>query len=209
MLWILKFLRPFMAHRHYHTVGFILKHNLYRDQDAVLTLFCRDFGLIRASARSLKASNSKLRLHSNRFNQVALSLVAGREFWRVVSMESTGLMDFLSQAPKTMTLVNRIFSLVERLSGGEEAMPEVYADLDQAFTFLGEVKFRTDSKFGRYLESLVVLRLLHHMGYLPALDLVQPFVKPTSITSELVWSLGPVECPIIQLINQTFTAVSV
>ena len=79
-----------MAIEKYTTKAFILNEYEQGESDKVYKLFTRDFGVIFALAKSVRKLESKLRFHLERTKKVTVTLVEGKETWRLTGVDSTG-----------------------------------------------------------------------------------------------------------------------
>lgn len=64
----------------FHTQGIILKKNMYREYDEILTIWTRDFGKIEAIARGIKKPLSKLNGHLQVFDLSDIEFALGKRF---------------------------------------------------------------------------------------------------------------------------------
>jgi DNA repair protein RecO len=163
-----------MSHRIYHTEAFVLKHRLRGEDSKLLYLFTPDFGLILVVAQGVRKQASKMRPNIPDYSYGHYSLVRGREFWRLVSAEKRGDFDFAVSSLGKREIVGNIFNLLLLLSGEEESS-EVFEDLKQALGWLSRLK--SDDALLMPAEKLLVLRLLSHLGYLKADEVLDALVE--------------------------------
>lgn len=130
------------------------------EANALVTLLTTDFGIIRARAQGLRKPISKLSPGLQTFMQSDVSLVRGKEGWRL-----TGAILVRSWAgelsPQARTRAARVFDLMQRLTQGEYAEPQLYAiahALLSALTHLSE-------ESADAAECLAALRVLHVLGH--------------------------------------------
>ncbi|MCF7843575.1 recombination protein O N-terminal domain-containing protein [Candidatus Gracilibacteria bacterium] len=76
-----------MAIEKYVTNCFVLESYDQSEHDRVYKLFTREFGLITAHAKSIRKLESKLRAHILPRSVSLVTLVQGREVWRLVGAE--------------------------------------------------------------------------------------------------------------------------
>lgn len=138
-----------MSYHIYTTKGIVLSARPLREADRVYSILTRDFGLIRASATGVRKEASKLRGSLEPFILANISLVRGKEFWRITSAEP------LRPIPATAG-IGRPLALLERLVQGEAAHPELFEIVEKHL-------------FSE--ETTLVAHLLHHLGYLKQEDL--------------------------------------
>lgn len=76
-----------MAIEKYTTKAFILNEYEQGESDKVYKLFTRDFGVIFALAKSVRKLESKLRFHLEKTKKVSVTLVEGKETWRLTGVD--------------------------------------------------------------------------------------------------------------------------
>jgi len=189
-----------MSYCIYQTEGFVIDRRFYGEADSLVYIFTKEFGLILAVAKSLREMRSKLRPLLSSNQQLDLSLVRGREFWRIVSVEAKdGGQMILS--PEEQLLRRRIFFLLRRLLAGEGKDIKLYEDIVQAFD-----SWRIDHEKLELidLEWLMIIRILRQLGYLPTCDQLKVFLGPLPLTDEIMLTLKGFRSLAINVINQTF-----
>lgn len=137
-----------MSYYIYTTRGIVLSERPIREADRLYSILTRDFGLVRAHAIGVRKGVSKLRGSLEPISLSTVSLVRGKEFWRLVSAEH------IKSFKKSQPLV-----LLEKLIAGESAHPELFDIVEQ------------------YIESdevTLVSQILFHLGYLKSEDLALP-----------------------------------
>lgn len=78
-----------MAIEKYVTKGIILESYDQGEHDRVFKVFTREFGLLMCHAKSIRKLESKLRAHTLPRGESLLTLVKGRDVWRLVGAERT------------------------------------------------------------------------------------------------------------------------
>lgn len=101
-----------MAIEKYTTKAFVLQAFDQGEHDRVYKLFTRDFGVIMAHAKSIRKLESKLRAHLQTPGMSLITVVKGREVWRV-----TGATEMYLEN----TIIHDVSVLVTRLMRGEGA----------------------------------------------------------------------------------------
>lgn len=154
-----------MAHHIYTTDAYILSSELSGEADRFYTLFTRDLGLVRASARGVRLGKSKLRYSLQDFSRSKISLVRGKEIWRITSarLEDDIFRKYRGSKP-VLHLIAHIAVLIKRLVTGEEKNSELFAIVDNVVAFLEKKEYST--KELKYIEIASVLRILNNLGYL-------------------------------------------
>jgi DNA repair protein RecO len=169
-----------MSHHIYTTDAFIIESNLLGEADRYYTLFTRDLGLIRATARGVRLQKSKLKYSLQDFSRSSVSLVRGKDIWRLTSAK---LEDSLYVRYKNdtlvLTVVAQIMALMKRLVGTEEKNEALYMILSDAFIFLESCIWNaTEESIAelKNFEIIVVLKILHNLGYMASVKELAPFI---------------------------------
>ncbi len=159
-------------HPIFHTEGIIIGSRNSKEADKYFWIFSRDFGVIRADARSVRKFDSKLRTFLSDFSRAKISLVKTKIGWRVTSVQ--GLL-FLENAG---ILGKEIFSksakLLQRLAPPDEKHEELYEDIVSIFENKDKDFFVNDYK---NIELVSAIRILFHLGYIEHNASVIPFAK--------------------------------
>ncbi|MBI3633608.1 MAG: DNA repair protein RecO [Candidatus Vogelbacteria bacterium] len=144
------------------------------ESNRYLDLFTEDFGLVRGIAQGVRKLESKLRYGLQDLSYSKLSLVKGREVWRIVNVEKLNVFDQIVKDKKRVELTSRIFSLVRRLVRGEEKDSELFNDVNSAL-FLMATNDLVDKDLKNF-EAVLVYRILHRLGYIPESLQLSPVV---------------------------------
>ncbi len=128
----------------------------FHEADRIYSILTRELGLIRASAIGVRKETSKLRGALEPFSLSEISLVRGKEYWRVTSAQ------FIEKFANA-TSIAKPLSLLEKLVQGESAHPELFDAIE---------KFASLYKGGdKEFEIRFVAIILFHLGYLKEVDL--------------------------------------
>lgn len=194
-----------MSYKVYQTEGFVIGARAFREEDGVFSILTPDLGLIYGNARSVRSMRSKLKGHLTTYSHIELSLVRGRETWRLISTQKTGLSEsFLNNHNKRLT-VARIFQLAERLIAGESENEPLYIHLKNFTEALAKLP-PEDAFLLKNYESVMVLRLLNSMGYLEAIPSLKTFTINGSWEPSLIRAIAPLQKTAIKAINESFSA---
>jgi DNA repair protein RecO (recombination protein O) len=191
-------------HTIFETDSFILKSYPSGEANKILEFFTRDFGLIRASAQGLRQYRSKLRYSLTDFARVRVSLVRGREFWRVTTaskIEST-MSDLGDEQARDAML--RIFALLRRFLQGEDPHPELFDLVESAFKALQESV--EGAPLHSTIEELTVLRTLFLLGYVRDEPSIHSFIENSSFEQETLTQAHTSRKSIITEINTALKA---
>lgn len=140
-----------MAYHIYTTRALVLSYTPVREADRLYSLLTRDLGLLRASALAVRKEASKLRGSLEPITLATVSLVKGKEFWRITSVESIKRIEVKEELARPL-------ALLEKLVQGESAHPELFDTVEEGIKESeGEVR--------------LVANMLYHLGYLQKSDL--------------------------------------
>lgn len=163
-----------MSHRLYHTEGLILAARDYGEANVFYWLLTPDLGLIGASAQGVRYLKSKLRPQLGFLDHAKLTLVRGRHAWRLVGAESSGQLGLVLAQFGKYQAWSRVALLLRRLIRGESADVELYSDLLSGLRALNN----TAPERVIDVETLIILRLLHRLGYVRQSALTAPWLRP-------------------------------
>lgn len=76
-----------MAIEKYTTEAFILRDYPAYEADMNYKVWTKDFGIIYISARSIRKTNAKLRMQTKKHNFLNMTIVKGKDIWRLVGIE--------------------------------------------------------------------------------------------------------------------------
>lgn len=152
-----------MSYHVYTTKGIVLAEKAVGEADRVYTILTRDLGKIHARAVGVRKDTSKLRGNVEPFCLTTVSLIKGKNFWRLTSAGST-------QRISAKSTLARPFSLIEKLVQGEEPHPELFDAIEQQILAYLEQGSK-DPKSDEVFEINLVSQILFHLGYLKKSDL--------------------------------------
>lgn len=153
-----------MSHTRYESDCFVLEAMNQGEANAHYLLFTKDFGLLRASAQGVRHEKGKLRYSLQEFSRAEVSLVRGREFWRVVG--ATSIAHFWGEGKlgeDRLELLAKIFKLLRRLVAGEEQNEALFYLLEKVVLFMEQEAFTKEELLT--LEIWLVARILALLGY--------------------------------------------
>ncbi|KKT85482.1 MAG: repair protein RecO protein [Parcubacteria group bacterium GW2011_GWD1_44_9] len=134
----------------------MLSERPVREADRIYTIMTRDLGLVQATALGVRKEASKLRGALEPFVLSKISLVRGKEHWRVTSAEC---IQSISPTPT----VARPLVLLEKLVRGEASHPELFDAVEEAVL--------SSELHDEMFEVRIVSKILFHLGYLKESDL--------------------------------------
>lgn len=185
-------------HQLYETEAYVLRVTPYGEADAVVVLLTKDFGVVRATVRGIRYEKSKLRFVVQPYTKIRATLVQGKEMWRLTNAQGDVALTSTAHEEQLL-LVARISKLLERLISGEEVDTKLFAIVDSGFSFIDTSQ---DDKQLTDIESVLVLRILHHLGYVGAHENLAFYVADTSWNSALVEQMQSERKSALRVINQ-------
>jgi DNA repair protein RecO (recombination protein O) len=165
-----------MSRHIYHTEAFILGGVNAGEANRFLTIFTKEFGLLSAQATGARHLKSKLRFCLQDYSHSQVSLVRGKEIWRLINAGSLYDIwkDFKLKRDERLLII-RIFTLLRRLLHGEERQGEIYEILNRSLEFLLNTTLSKEDL--RNFECVVIIKILYHLGYFPINDEFGKFIE--------------------------------
>jgi DNA repair protein RecO len=176
-----------MSHRIYTTPGFVIGSRPNGEGGKILFIFTAELGQVMALAQGIRLSKSKLRYHAQDYSLANFSLVRGKDFWRVVGAEAIINEETPAQVSKststaTYALRVRMLSILSRLLQGEEKNEALFDAVNAAYEFLDSSEAKNSTELA---EPVIMLRILHHLGYVRVIADLGPFLADNSFSPEL------------------------
>jgi DNA repair protein RecO len=184
-----------MSHSIYTTEGFVLKSLNFGEANKYFFIFTKNFGLIKATAQGVRYLRSKLRYGLEDFSLAQISLVRGREVWRLTSAEKK----LNIKDKEKLLLISRIFSLLLRLLHGEEQNNLLFDSVKEGMVFLNNYNDRNLESF----ECILALRILSTLGYIGKLADFDQFTQSSYFTSELLTKMSILKKRAVWEINKS------
>ena len=160
-----------MAIEKYTTHCFVLEEYERGEHDKVFKLFTREFGIVIAHAKSIRKLESKLRAHILPGNMATVTLVKGREVWRLVGAEEKLCSPYF--LPEVTVYLGRFMR-------GEGVHKTLY---DRLVSLLNKAPTFDEAK----TRLLLLYTLLVSLGYADA-----KVVGAKSIEEYITWSIDDV-----------------
>ena len=188
-----------MAHLHYDTDCFVVSGIAAREDSRFLLLFTNELGLLRAFAQGLRRERSKLRFSLQDFSRSRVSLVRGRDIWRVTGAVLIDDLGRLRRKQAAAQAAARFLKLLDRLSHGEEKNEELFTAVASAILFLADEDLSEEEL--RTTEELTVLRILAHLGYRSAAGVFQEFIEAPAVERAALAEFGKHRSTVVSEIN--------
>jgi DNA repair protein RecO len=190
-----------MSHHIYHTDSFVLAHSSAGEAGNYIYLFTRELGLLGAKAQGVRLLQSKLRYSLQDFSRTEVSLVRGKEIWRLTGAKKRD--DIIQLSKDNINVFKvwaRIFSLLKRLLTGEEKNERLFDLIVSGYDFILSVKTPKDNLLN--FETLIVLRILQCLGYFGQNSILDVFAKGNDWSNEELINFEEVRRLAIPLINE-------
>ncbi len=194
-----------MAYHTYNTPGLILGSTPSGEASRYVYIFTKDLGLVGAHAQNTRHVSSKLRYALDAPARSQVSLVRGKNMWRLISaVPDKRFYSVFGEDTERMMLCTRTFSLIKKLLAGEEAHPELFDVVNDFLDFIQNPEpASVDLKDA---EAVLVLRILHSLGYIPENDLAKQFARGTEWNPEIISAMAPYRKEAIKIINESLRA---
>ncbi|MFH0755111.1 MAG: recombination protein O N-terminal domain-containing protein [bacterium] len=171
-------------HHIYTVKAIIIKNICFGEANKYYFLLTQDLGFIKASAQGVCLDKSKLKGHLQDFCFVKISLIKGKNIWRIIGVETIEYANFLKNINKLITIKN-IFSLLLRLLHGEEKNESLFYSIESFYFFL--IKNELSLQNIKNLETITVLRILYHLGYFKKSFSLSNFVKNYELSMDILF----------------------
>ena len=195
----------------YNTEGIILSGGDIGEANKFIHIFSEQFGLISATAQSVRRIKSKLRFGLQKFTIANISLVRGREVWRITNVEYKQNLyyEFYKDKNKLKTMIS-ILVLIKKLLAGEKYNERLYKVIRRSISFLKKHELSQEeiSDF----ENIVLIRVLHNLGYfdedkkIKGKDIYKEIIKTSSWDENLLLKIRAFNGEIIKDINEALSA---
>jgi len=165
-----------MSHHIYQTEGIVLERRPTGEAGHNCSIFTKELGLVYGEARGARNLGSKLRYSLQDLSHSKISLVRGRSVWRVTGADLIeNFNSSFREEREKLKLCARVFSLLKRLVHGEEKNEQLFIVISEAITFLKKQNLSTDEFI--CFESILLVRILHNLGYIGDSSSLAPFSK--------------------------------
>lgn len=173
-----------MSYTHIEVKCFIIDSIDVGESSRSYLLLCENLGPLWAKATSVRKQQSKLRYHLQQYSNLRITLIEGREYFRIVGVSDfENSFKFEELGAKEKELVARIFQLFRRLLVGEERSSELYKFVVRCLKYLEENK-GMDSDLIFAFEIAIVANILMIQGYvdkktfeLPSGDINEEYLR--------------------------------
>jgi DNA repair protein RecO len=198
-----------VAYHIYNTPGLILAATPSGEASRFVYVFTKDLGLVGAHAQNARSVKSKIRYAIDAPARAQVALVRGKNMWRLVNaVPDKRFVSVFGVGTEKFELCARIFSLIKKLMPGEEANPVLFSLIDSFLEFIETNSNDSDSlDFDlKAAEAILILRMLHILGYIPDHSLATEFAQGTEWNPEIVSAMIPQRKEAVKVINGSLRA---
>lgn len=162
-----------MSYRTYTTTAIVCGSYDRNQADRSFRLFTESFGLLFATARSVREERSRQRYALQDFSKLQVSLVKGKGGWRIGSVIDHG--NAFLQAPNQAARIQivRLVRVVNRYVHGPEEAGNLFPLLCKALHALGTGQVAFPENYAQGVE----LQLLYRLGYIAPLPQWQTWIE--------------------------------
>jgi DNA repair protein RecO len=171
------------VHNIYTTKAIIIKSISIGEANKLYLLITKDLGFIKATAQGVRLAKSKLKTTLQDFYCVNVSLVRGKEIWRITSVQSIKQVK-LSDDLNKISVIKNIFSLLLRLIHGEEKNEKLFECIEEFYQFIFDSSL--DLEYLKDLETLTVLRVLYNLGYFKKTEDFMDYLNDSEISISIL-----------------------
>lgn len=194
-----------MSHPVITTDGIVLEKRGVGEASTVAAIFTREHGLLHARAQGSRLGKSKLRYSLEPLTEARFSLVRGKYGWKLINSYQPSAVICRGEydVRAARAAAGKVARLLMRLIHGEEASPLLYDDVAGGLRLLSAARSREEADA---IESVLVLRIVHRLGYLPATPELAPFIGDMSMSMELAARAAHSRAALIRSINHSLEA---
>lgn len=188
-------------HKVFTTEGVVLGKRGVGEAHTLVSLLTYELGLVRVKATSARAEASKLRYGLESLSTGRYALIRGKAEWKLTGVEN--ISHELARGDRDRRVRSgKIAKLLLRLIHGEERVPALYKTVVEG---LGAIARATTVEDADAIETVLVLRVLAHLGYLPRTQALAQFIEgeySVELSAEALKSRSL----LVRAINESLTA---
>lgn len=189
-----------MAYAFYTTKAFVLGQREASEANFLYDFFTERFGRVAARAQGVRKLSSKLRYNLQPFARVEVTLVRGREGWRIVGAWPDQFFASIRHERRKRVTFSEVLALLERLYIGERSEAHLFAEVSAAAAFLDQATLGPETLEAYRL--LLIFRLVEQLGYAPRSSPLEPFLVSGPWTEQVVESFLPHRAAAAGIIEQ-------
>jgi recombinational DNA repair protein (RecF pathway) len=182
-----------MAIEKYTTRSIVVETYDSGEHDKMLMLFTREFGMVRAKATSVRKLESKMRGHLLPRKSCLVTLVKGREVWRIVGVEGSEVLPALG---------GDVAAILQRFVRGEGAHRALYDRISALLLLGGECEA---SKVRLLLYFIVLVDLGYADVRVIGVSTIEEYIafSVSDMYTHLVLSYDAVRFHVVNVLKET------
>ena len=193
-------------HKLFVSEGIVLGKRGLGEANTLIAILTRELGLVKAVARSARRETSKLRYSIEPLSRGTYSFIRGKHEWKLTGAVGVSrdfaISALLETNSSNMQAVGRIARLLLRLIHGEEYSGALYDTVAEGLSAL----MKAAPQQIEHIETVLVLRILSHLGYLPQTPELQPFIDQDFFSLELQSEVAASRVLLLKAINESLGA---
>jgi len=182
--------------------GIVLGKRGFGEANSFTSILTKEFGLLRATARSARVEQSKLRYGLEPLTCAHFTFVRGKVEWKLTGVQNVER-PLVKASREARAVAGRVSKLLVRLIQGEEPVIELFTSVQGGFVALSRAGSEQEV---RSIESVLVLRILAHLGYLPHTPELKPFIEADFFSIELAAEVERSKALLMRAINESLSA---
>jgi DNA repair protein RecO len=185
-------------HHIHHTEGIILWSRNFKEAGKYYHIFTLDLGLVYAEAEGVRKLASKLRYVLTDYSYIKLDLIQRKNIWRITNASKTNQLEDISKDFFKLRILANLSKLLIRLLPEQEKNEKLFSDILNGFFVLEKNK---EQKELQNIEIVIVLRMLHNLGYINGEDIFTELIK-SPFENELVEEIAKNKGNVLREINK-------
>lgn len=181
----------------YTTEGFIVSAKGNREADMLYLVYTRDFGMLLASATSVRLPKSKLRPHLVSGVLLSFTFLRSKTRWKLVEVKEAG--ERLPVQSVGYRVFSKILLIMKTLIHGEEKNESLFSVLEEIYHLT-----ERDLNINESVEILGMIKVLASLGYGTGIGLSKYIHR--EFNEEVLKEVGDEKKEIIQEINRALKA---
>jgi len=195
-----------VSYHRYITDALVLGSEPSGEASRRVVLFTRSCGLVSAHAQGLRSCRSRLRLHLATLTLSRVSLVRGREMWRLVGALTYADREEVYRAMSSgaSAVIARLAAILRRLVSQDAPDETLFERVAETVRFVAREDLRDDEL--SLVEIIGVSRILFLLGYLDALRPGAESARQSGWNRAALPALASARSTLVGAINEALTA---
>jgi len=185
-------------HHIYHTEGIILGSRNFKEAGKYYHIFTRDLGLVYAEAEGVRKLASKLRYVLTDYSYIKLDLIQRKNIWRITTASKTNELELINKDFFKLKILANLSRLLIRLLPEQEKNENLFMGILDGLFILDK---NIDQKELQNIEIVIVLRMLHNLGYINGEEIFSELIK-SPFENELIDKISKNKGAVLNEINK-------